>query len=110
MIGGIITIAAGIACIVIGILNTKGNISMMHSYHIDNIKEEDKPIFGKIVGSGMIIVGVSLTISGVLLGLVELGYSDASYGVISTVIMIVGLVVGLGICFYATKKYNKKIF
>ena len=42
MIGGIVTIIVGIACIIIGILNMKGNISMMHSYHIDNIKEEDK--------------------------------------------------------------------
>ena len=61
MIGGIVEILVGIVFTVIAILNFKGNISMLHSYHMNNIKEEDKPIFAKRMGIGMLIVGIYLT-------------------------------------------------
>ena len=37
IIGTIIDVSIGIAFLVIGILNIKGNVSMLHSYHINNI-------------------------------------------------------------------------
>ena len=109
MFGGIVTSIVGLVCVVMGIMNTKGNISSLHSYHTNNIKEEDIKPFGKLVGSGMIIVGIFLVISGVFLVIAEL-HEDDLWMILSTTFMIVGLVIGLPICLYAIKKYNKRIF
>lgn len=109
MIGGIVTIIIGLVCIGIGILNTKGNVSMLHSYHTNNIKEEDKKTFGKLVGTGMIIVGATLMVYGALMISAEIS-EDKVYGDIANIVVGVGLLVGLVITLYAIKKYNKKIF
>ena len=47
MVSGIVTFIVGIVVIVIGMKNRNGNISMLHSYHIKNVKEEDKLPFLK---------------------------------------------------------------
>ena len=39
--GFIVTLLIGIACIVIGIMNSMGNVSMLHSYHRSRVSEED---------------------------------------------------------------------
>ena len=56
----------GAVCIIIGIFNSKGHISTLHSYHRKRVSEEDRIPFGKRIGLGMIIIGVSVIISGVL--------------------------------------------
>ena len=108
MIEGIITIVVGVVCIVIGALNGKGNISMLHSYHIDNIKEEDKLPFGKELGVAMFIVGGSLLINGVFAIIAEV-LTDETYLGIGMGIMGVGLVIGCALALKTIKKYNKKI-
>ena len=60
-------ICIGIAFVVIGILNRKGNISMMHSYHRKRVSEEDKIPFGKLVGNGTITIGLTLVVYGAIL-------------------------------------------
>ena len=109
IIGSSICIITGAVCIIIGILNKKGNVSMLHDYHINNIKKEDIIPFGKIVGRGMIIVGLTLIIYGVLFIPYELT-KDNIYIVIQNIVLTVGLIIGLAICLYAIKKYNKRIF
>ena len=109
MLGGIIYIVVGILFIIIGILNTKGNISMIHSYHINNIKEEDIKPFGKLMGLGMLVVGSFLAISGVFLAIFE-STNNSLCMTLSNILMIAGFVIGIPICFYAVKKYNKRIF
>ena len=106
--GAVLSIAVGIACFVIGILNMKGNISMLHSYHINNVTEENKVPFGKTVGIGMIIIAITLVIYGALFIPAEVT-KDAVYTIVANIVMIVGMVAGIGICLYAIKKYNKKI-
>ena len=96
----ILAVIVGIVCIVIGISNRKGNLSMLHSYHKNNVSEEDRIPFGKLVGLGMIIVGAALAVYG--------GLSLVSAAAIGNAVLIVGLVVGLGLAFYAMKKYNKR--
>ena len=105
----IITIIIGIVIIVIGIFNTKGNVSMMHSYHRKRVKPEDILPFGRLVGLGMIIIGVSLISMGVLSYLAVVLQNELLLK-IGYVTLIVGFVVGLGINFYAMFKYNKGIF
>ena len=99
----------GIICIVIGIANMKGNVSSLHSYHRSKVAPEDTKPFGKLVGIGMIIIGIALIIAGVLTYLTILT-NLAIYTTIGMVVMALGFIVGLGIAFYAMKKYNKGIF
>ena len=106
--GACVSIIVGIACLIIGILNMKGNISMLHSYHINNITEENKAPFGKIVGIGMVINAVTLVIYGGLFIPAELTKEDV-YLTIGNIVLSIGVVLGLGICLLAIKKYNKKI-
>ena len=98
----IVQIVIGLVLIVIGMLNMKGNVSMLHSYHIKRVKEEDLVPFGKKVGTGTMIVGVSIMLSGI--------FSILNYAVISNVVTVAGLAIGLIIIFYAMFKYNKGIF
>ena len=58
----IISAIIGIVCVIIGILNIRGNVSMLHSYHTKRVKEEDKVPFGRLVGAGTITIGVGLVI------------------------------------------------
>ena len=109
MVSFIVSLLVGIVCIVLGILNTKGNISSLHSYHRNNVREEDKLPFGRLVGTGTIIIGSTLIAFGALSLITELT-SKLLYILIGTVLLVVGLFVGLGISLYAIKKYNKSIF
>lgn len=105
----IFTVILGVVCIIIGILNTKGNISMLHSYHRKRVTEENRLPFGKAVGLGMIIIGVSFILFGTLMFTASC-LEKSFLSVIASIALIVGLVLGLGINFYAMFKYNKGIF
>lgn len=105
----IVSIILGVVCIVIGILNRKGNISMLHSYHRKRVSEENRLPFGKLVGVGTIIIGISLIIMGILSFLASILLANI-FATIGNVILIIGLIIGLIINFYAMLKYNKGIF
>ena len=78
----IIMLILGVFISVVGIVNIKGNISTIHSYNRRKVKEEDIPKYGKTVGTGTLIIGISL----------------------------VAVIVGLGFILYGQFKYNKGIF
>ena len=105
----LVAVALGVVCIILGILNLKGNISTLHSYHRHRVSEEDKPKFARLVGIGTIIDGASFVMMGALSLLAE-GSQNSIYMTAGSAVLAVGLVVGLGISFYAMIKYNKGIF
>lgn len=105
----IITIIIGVVCIVMGCLHRMGNISLLHSYHKNRVKEEDKLPFGKMVGLGVIIVGAALIAFGIL-SLLATVLVQEIYLIIGYVVFVAGLLVGLGVAFFAMKKYNNGIF
>ena len=98
----IVTVIIGIICIYLGLKHRKGDVSMLHSYHKKRVAEEDKVPFGKMVGLGVIIVGVGLILSGVL--------HYFAYTLLANIALIAALIIGLGISFGAMIKYNKGIF
>lgn len=105
----ILTIAIGIVLIVIGITNTKGNISTLHSYHRNRVQPEDVLPFGKQVGLGTIICGIAVIIMGGFSILAD-ALNKEIFAIIGTVILIIGLIIGLVITFRAMIKYNRGIF
>lgn len=50
----------GILLSVLGAVNIKGNIRTIHAYNRRNVREEDIPKYGRAVGTGTLIIGVSL--------------------------------------------------
>ena len=58
----IIMLILGVFISVMGIVNIKGNISTIHSYNRRRVKEEDIPKYGKVVGTGTLIIGISLVL------------------------------------------------
>lgn len=97
----IMQIAIGVFIIIVGVLNIKGNVSLLHSYHRKRVREEDIPAFGKLVGIGTIIVGFTVIAAGII---------GAYASSITNVALAVGFVPGIAIIMYALFKYNKGIF
>ena len=91
----------GIFISIIGIVNMTGNISTIHSYNRRKVKEEDVPKYGRAVGTGTLIIGVSL-----IAAFVTTSWSEKAM----SFIVIPALVIGLGFILYAQFKYNKGIF
>ncbi|MBE6600375.1 MAG: hypothetical protein E7640_04160 [Ruminococcaceae bacterium] len=109
MADNIVAFLVGVVCIVLGILNTRGNISLLHSYHRHNVSEDDRIPFGKQVGLGTIIVGVGIIIFSVLSS-VTLYTENNIFILVGTAFLIIGIILGLIISFRAMIKYNKGIF
>ncbi len=105
----IITIALGIFCIVLGFINRTGNISSVHSYHRKRVSEENRLPFGRLVGLGTIIIGAALILFGVFSFVSQLLTSQWLL-IIGIIVLIIGILVGLVLNFYAMIKYNKGIF
>ena len=109
MASSILTFAIGVICIILGIMNTRGNISSLHSYHTKRVAKENVPAFGKLVGLGTIIIGVGVILFSIL-SVTEYYTKNEIFVTIGMVIMSIGFVVGIALSFYAMKKYNGGIF
>ena len=94
---------------IIGIMNVRGNVSMLHKYHRKRVSEEDMLPFARLVGIGTIIVGVSLFIKSIF-ALIIYFFGNSILDAVGSIVTDIGLVVGLIVIFRAIKKYNKGIF
>ena len=66
-----------------------------------SVKEEDIPKYGKVVGTGTLIIGISL-----VLGFIVSFWSEEIMGYI----ILPAIIIGLGLILYGQFKYNKGIF
>lgn len=94
-------ILGAVLCI-IAIMNMKGNISTIHSYNRKNVQEEDIPKYGKMVGSGTLVIGIALIVSYIL--------PFAGMEQWKNAVMIPALAAGLALIVYGQIKYNKGLF
>ena len=99
----------GILLCILGHLNRKGNISSVHWYHRSRITEENKLPFGRLIGSGTLIIGLSTIALGGLSFLAEITQIEI-FTIIGAVIALVGILIGLSMSLYAMFKYNRGIF
>ena len=109
MEGFITSFIVGVVCIVLGISNMRGHIASIHAYHRHRVSEEDKIPFGKKVGLGTIICGSAIMLFSIL-SAINFYIENQLLYIVSTALLIVGLIVGIGLSFYAMIKYNKGIF
>lgn len=109
MDSAIYTVIFGILIILLGISNIKGNISSVHWYHRKRITDENRLSFGKTIGLGTVICGVSLVIFGCLVYVAQKTQAEI-FMTIGYVIIIIGIISGIVLSFYAMFKYNKGIF
>mgnify|MGYP007116351762 FL=1 len=91
----------GIFISTLGIVNIGGNISTIHSYNRRKVKEEDIPKYGKAVGTGTLIIGISFVIA------YAITYWNED---IIPYIVIPAVLVGLIFMLYGQIKYNHGIF
>lgn len=80
----------------------KRKINVMHDYHYTKVKEKDKKAYTSVMGKAMILMGIGMTVSGVI------GVFTVS--VESGIPACVTFVVGLCIMIYGQIKYNHGIF
>ena len=73
-----------------------------NSYLLTFVKKEDIIPFGKKVGIGSIIIGITIILAGV--------FTILNYTHISNVVLSIGITMGITIIFYAMFRYNKGIF
>ena len=99
----------GILVSILGIINMTGNISSLHWYHRQRVTEENRKPFGKLVGLGTLIIGLSMIVFGILFLIFEQTQLQA-FVVIGLIELIVSIIVGMIVSFYAMKKYNGGIF
>ena len=101
----IITLVLGVLICVIGAVNMTGNISTIHSYHRKRVTEENLKPFGKLVGLGTLIIGIGLIIFSIF------NFTKISVlTILGIIILIISIIIGMALNFYAMIKYNKGIF
>lgn len=98
----IILLVLGICIIILGIVNIKGNINSIHWYNRRKITQETSKQYGKAMGIGSVIIGLSMSITAILQMIFKI--ETLWY------ITVAGLIIGLTFMLYGQIKYNKGIF
>ena len=109
MIELIAPIIVGIIAIVIGIQNIKGNISSLHRYHRKRVSEADRLPFGRMVGIGTIIIGISIIFKA-FFQFFSTSLNSNSLDIFGSVLLAIGMIVGFGLIIFAMIKYNRGLF
>ena len=82
----------------------QGKTNLIHDYH--QTKVTDKAAYGKAFGKAMLVVSISLLLSGII-GL--FGASEVM-AMIAVAVLFVGLFVGIAGIIAVQKKYNNGVF
>ncbi len=105
----IVPIILGAVIVALGVTNIMGNISTIHLYHRHRVMPENIKPFGRLVGTGTVVIGAGIILFGAL-SFVTRQTGSYSFTAVGAVLVIVGIVIGLPIMLYAMFKYNKGIF
>jgi len=109
MVGVITCFLVGVLICYFGVRNIKGDISSLHSYHRARVSEENVKPFGRLVGTGILLCGISVIQFAILQLVTELTKNDL-FVIVGTFLLFILLTVGMIVSFYAMKKYNGGIF
>ena len=99
IIGVVIEMAAGILCIIFGLLIwKKQKVSLLHDYQYKNVREADVPAYSRMIGIGLIIIGIGICLTGII----NLSFQT----LLSLIALGVGFVFGIAVLCKAQKRYN----
>ena len=100
MVLGIIVLSlVGLLLCIFGLLIwKKEKISLLHDYHYNKVKEENKKVFCTLSGIGILIIGISLLVTAVILAFTDSALSFIAFGV--------GFIAGILLLIFAGNKYN----
>ena len=102
----VILFAAAILLLSVGAAVYRGRTDLIHDYHQQNVKEEQRPAYGRAIAAGLFSVGGTLIAGGVI-GL----FGDKGiWPKLSLTVLFIGLAVSIAIFVRAQKKYNNGIF
>ena len=102
IIGLFIELSVGILLTGLGLsIWKKQNASLLHDYHVRNVKEEDLADYSRLMGQGLIVMGAGVC----LCGLLDLLQSSFWW-----VPLLMGFVTGFLMMNRAQKKYNGSWF
>ena len=100
----IIMFLASVPMFIVSILIYQGKTDLIHDYH--QTKVTDKVAYGKAFGKAMLVVSMSLLMSGI----VSLFGDTKIVATISLTVLFVGLSIGIACIIAVQRKYNKGIF
>lgn len=96
-----VLIFLGLVIGILGIVIATGHIEVIHSYNRARITDETRKPYGKMVGSGCLVMGIGIIVDGII-SLFNENFPPVS--------VIIGLIIGLILVLYGQFKYNKGIF
>ena len=98
-----VLIAVSLLIAVIGVTVYRGRTGLIHDYHQEKVKEENRLSYGRAVGRGLLCMAAVLFVGG-LLPL----FSEAEW-ILKTVrgIVIFGILLSVLLLIMAQKKYNR---
>ena len=97
---GILFVLLSIIFIVLGYLIwKKQKIDLIISYHCEKVSEENKQMYCRFFGIGMLDMGIGFGLSGICTVLFQ--------SVLAFIPMTIGLVVGIAMIILAVVKYNR---
>ena len=100
----IIMFLASVPMFIVSIFIYQGKTDLIHDYH--QTKVTDKVAYGKAFGKAMLVVFMSLLMSGI----VSLFGDTKIVATISLTVLFVGLGIGIACIIAVQRKYNKGIF
>ena len=89
----IITLAISIPFVWLGIRINRGDIYLIHDYHQQKVKEEEKAAYGKAFSKGMFGMAASMILS----GLVAMFGESKSVMIASLVVLFFGFAISIAV-------------
>ena len=100
--GAIVEGAVGLLCVIMGlVIWLKQKVSLIHEYHYKNVKQEDIPAYARLIGIGLIVIGV---------GIGATGFFNLAENAFWWIPMTAGIAAGFILMSIAQKKYNGSWF
>ena len=101
LVYSIILFVVAVLFTAIGIAIYRGRIDLIHDYH--QIRVTDKSSYGKAFGKAVLVIAITLLLSGVI------GLFDNCV-VLAVMVLMIGLLIGIGSMIAVQKKYNHGVF
>jgi len=95
--------AVGLLLLILGlIVRIRQKISLIHDYHHSHVAKKDVAPYTKLIGTGLIIMGVATAVTGIVNAVFHTGYG--------WLVFVAGFTAGLIVMDRAQKRYNGSWF